>query len=160
MPKSMFVSVPRHRYESITVRHRAAARFGWLAIIAGMVIATCGCREVMRRRLGHTLVGCRITGSTAVVVGCWWKGIGAKRDVRREKSGAEMLRFCLRNEWLCQGSSVDDEAGVLGQVVIELTRGGICLMGVPVDADGVGLAGLLIDVFNEGAADPFAACSF
>src|ERR1700753_2073993 len=64
------LSIPDHRRERDTS--------GRPAIIAGMVLATCGFRGAMRIRRVRAQCGYLATGQTVVVVMSSWKDTGAK----------------------------------------------------------------------------------
>src|SRR5690606_38721569 len=53
--------------------------------------------------------------------------------------------------------AIDEEAGAFRNLVVELHRGRVRLVGLPVDARRAGLAGALVDALDEGAAHARAA---
>ena len=53
--------------------------------------------------------------------------------------------------------AVDDETGVFGYLIIEAAGGFVGFVGLPVNAGGTGVLGLLVDAVNQRFANAFTA---
>jgi hypothetical protein len=48
--------------------------------------------------------------------------------------------------------AVDDQTGVFGDLIVEAAGGFVGFVGVPVEAGGAGVFGLLVNAFDQGFA--------
>src|SRR5579871_4272808 len=63
--------------------------------------------------------------------------------------------------WLCrsgnEAAAIDQEAGFLGDLVIEMHRRFVALVGLPIDPRSAGLLGAVIDRLDQRAGDALFA---